>query len=211
LNGATAPLDSLLESGSFLSPQCDKFAGRLSLLSTVLSLQVRDYLSSIINRQSLYGGMPKTPRKISTLRPTKEVSVMAWIEESANGVLLVRQRAGLKLWTLPGGKVKRGESLVQALKREVREETGLRVRVGSLLGVLDRRDKDAVTLLFAAIPNKTSVKIKQGNKEIKGASFQTSLPKNSSPSAKYFWLARKGPVKKTPKIPASTHQFPRVW
>jgi ADP-ribose pyrophosphatase YjhB (NUDIX family) len=25
---------------------------------------------------------------------------------------LVRQAAGLKLWTLPGGKVKRGESLV---------------------------------------------------------------------------------------------------
>jgi 8-oxo-dGTP pyrophosphatase MutT (NUDIX family) len=52
---------------------------------------------------------------------------MAWIEDLANGVLLVRQAAGLKLWTLPGGKVKRDESLVRALKREVREETGLRV------------------------------------------------------------------------------------
>lgn len=131
---------------------------------------------------------------------------MAWIEESANGVLLVRQRTGLKLWTLPGGKVKRGESLVQALRREVREETGIRIEVGSLLGVLDRRDKDAVTLLFAAVPNETSIKVEQNNKEIKDASFQMSLPKKSSPSAKYFWLARKGPVKKTPKIPASTHQ-----
>ena len=54
---------------------------------------------------------------------------MAWIEDSDQNILLVRQAAGLKLWTLPGGKVKRGESLVKALKREVHEETGLRVQI----------------------------------------------------------------------------------
>jgi ADP-ribose pyrophosphatase YjhB (NUDIX family) len=56
--------------------------------------------------------MPKAPTKTTKLRPTKEVSVMAWIEDSDQNILLVRQAAGLKLWTLPGGKVKRGESLV---------------------------------------------------------------------------------------------------
>jgi hypothetical protein len=30
---------------------------------------------------------------------------MAWIEDLVNGVLLVRQAAGFKFWTLPGGKV----------------------------------------------------------------------------------------------------------
>jgi hypothetical protein len=42
---------------------------------------------------------------------------MAWIEDAEQRVLLVRQAVGLRLWTLPGGKVKRGESLVKALRR----------------------------------------------------------------------------------------------
>ena len=135
---------------------------------------------------------------------------MAWIEDAEQRVLLVRQAVGLRLWTLPGGKVKRGESLVKALRRELYEETGLRVEIGSLLGVLDRRDKDAITLLFAAVPNNSSIKVKQNNREIEGADFQPSLPKKASPSAKYFWSARRGPVNKTPKIRASTHQFPPI-
>ncbi len=106
--------------------------------------------------------------------------------------------------------MKRGESLVKAIRRELYEETGLRVEIGSLLGVLDRRDKDAITLLFAAVPNNSSINVKQNNKEIKKADFQASLPKKASPSAKYFWSARRGLVKKTPKIPASTHQFPTL-
>ena len=154
--------------------------------------------------------MPKASLRTPRLRPTKEVSVMAWIEDSDQNILLVRQSTGLKLWTLPGGKVKRGESLVKALKREVYEETGLRVQIGSLLGVLDRRDKDAITLLFAALSSKEAVNVKQTQKEIKKAGFQTALPKKASPSAKYFWSARKGPVKKPPKIRASTYQFPET-
>lgn len=139
--------------------------------------------------------MPKVSTKAPRLRPTKEVSVMAWIED-ADHVLLVRQATGMKLWTLPGGKVKRGESLVKALKREVREETGVRIQVGSLLGVLDRRDKDAITLLFAAIPNQRSAKARYRQKEIQKAVFQMTLPNKATPSAKYFWSVRRGPRQK---------------
>ena len=85
---------------------------------------------------------------------------MAWIEDADRSVLLVHQAGGLKLWTLPGGKVKRGESLVKALKREVHEETGQRVQIGSLLGVLDRQDKNTITLLFAALPRNQSFVIR---------------------------------------------------
>ena len=49
--------------------------------------------------------------------------------------LLLQQRSDGGQWGLPGGSVEIGESVHDAVIREVREETGLQVTVGRLVGV----------------------------------------------------------------------------
>jgi ADP-ribose pyrophosphatase YjhB (NUDIX family) len=54
-----------------------------------------------------------------------------------NSLLVLRQSTGDRRWSLPGGHVIAGETLAEAVKRELREETGLEVEVGELLYVAD--------------------------------------------------------------------------
>lgn len=56
---------------------------------------------------------------------------------------------GEGLWSLPGGKVERGESVVEAVVREVREETGISVAVGGLVDVVERIAPDYHYVILA--------------------------------------------------------------
>jgi ADP-ribose pyrophosphatase YjhB (NUDIX family) len=65
-----------------------------------------------------------------------ELAVSAAIFRDHHRVLLVRRARppANGLWTLPGGRVEIGETLVEAVRREVAEETGLTIDVVDLAG-----------------------------------------------------------------------------
>ena len=63
----------------------------------------------------------------------------AVVIDNGGHLLVVRRRwaPGEGLWSLPGGRVEAGESLEEAVEREVLEETGLVVTVGRVLGTVE--------------------------------------------------------------------------
>ena len=67
------------------------------------------------------------------------VGVGAVVLDGDRVLLVKRAHEPLKgEWSLPGGAVDVGETLEEAIRREVREETCLEVEVGPIVDVLDR-------------------------------------------------------------------------
>lgn len=72
---------------------------------------------------------------MSGQRRTPELAVSAAIFRDGKVLLIQRALPPAKgLWTLPGGRVEIGETLVEAVTRETREETGLEIAALGLAG-----------------------------------------------------------------------------
>lgn len=84
--------------------------------------------------------------------------VGAIVRDGAGRLLIIRRGRppGVGLWSIPGGRVEPGETLTDAVRREVFEETGLRVDIGAVAGSVilpgaSPTDTYAVTDYFASL------------------------------------------------------------
>jgi ADP-ribose pyrophosphatase YjhB (NUDIX family) len=67
-----------------------------------------------------------------------QVAAVAIVTRAEDGSFLLVQRGedpGKGLWGLPGGFVEMGETVAEALTREILEETGYEIEIGRLIGV----------------------------------------------------------------------------
>ncbi|MFI6688008.1 NUDIX domain-containing protein [Streptomyces sp. NPDC050485] len=78
------------------------------------------------------------------------VRVTGIVIEDDKILLLDQDTDSSRSWSLPGGKVEDGESLEQALVREMIEETGVEVEVGRLLYLCDNQKAHVTHITFEA-------------------------------------------------------------
>lgn len=83
---------------------------------------------AIVTRRD-YLNDPDAPRPNSIA-----VACSAYIEDDFGRVLLIR-RSDNGYYSIPGGQTEPGEALTETVVREVREETGMMVRVTGLIGI----------------------------------------------------------------------------
>jgi len=66
---------------------------------------------------------------------TRIVPAVSAVLCDAEGKFILQRRSDNGLWALAGGMIEPGETVVEALRREVREETGYEIEIERLLGI----------------------------------------------------------------------------
>ena len=85
-------------------------------------------------------------KRPSRIYPETPLVGVGAVVRADNKILLIRRAndPGKGLWSIPGGLVEVGETLRDAVAREVEEETGIKIEVGKLIDVVENiiRDED---------------------------------------------------------------------
>ena len=89
-----------------------------------------------------------------------------------NTLLLVKRRFDpfKGYWVLPGGYVEDNETVEEAVVREVKEETGIDVKIVALVGVFSSAGRDPrhnVSIAYLCTPITTTIKTSDETTEVK--------------------------------------------
>lgn len=127
------------------------------------------------------------------------------IVEDAEGKILLQQRTDNHCWGYPGGALELGESLENAARRELTEETGLIANKLELFGVFSGKEfhhiypnQDEVYIVDVVYLCKSYTgNLKAQEAEVERLAFFSAdrLPENISPPVRPVieeWLTRKG-------------------
>lgn len=77
-----------------------------------------------------------------------KVSVAALVTNEEGKILLVN--SPWRGWEYPGGLIEPGETFEEALRREVREESGVEIEITGFVGICKNVGKDIVNIDFTA-------------------------------------------------------------
>lgn len=96
-------------------------------------------------------------------------SVMSIILNSSGSILILKDRK--RRWTLAGGQIDKHESQTQALLREVKEETGLKIKLLKKLWKTTKRygkkNKKRAKVFLSLVSKKASRKLKLSFEHLK--------------------------------------------
>lgn len=92
--------------------------------------------------------------------------------------VLLSHRRDLDIWNLPGGRVEEGELPTEAAIREIKEETGLMIKIKDLIGVYGKPHKDEFAFVFLGMKN--GGKLRKSKEADKHRFFKLNkIPKNT--------------------------------
>jgi ADP-ribose pyrophosphatase YjhB (NUDIX family) len=104
--------------------------------------------------------------------PKISIGVGALVINSSNQILLIKRKKGQTKWSIPSGYVAKNETIYQTIIREVKEETGIKIKVRGLIGLRQKiTEAGGYNIWVLTIAKYISGKVKADFDEVVDADF----------------------------------------